>query len=70
MATEKEIRKRASYQRFGKIYDKMEGKTLPEQMYIIFELLDAYNAFGSQTNASAAIQSIEQLIKDKSNETK
>lgn len=51
-------------------YNDLKDKTTAEIMLIVFLLLDERSAFGSQKNSNAAKQSIEQLIKDKSNETK
>lgn len=65
MATEKEIRKRVSYQRFEKVYESIKDAPIDKQMFIIFNLLESYSAFGSQSASDYASESLDLLLKDK-----
>lgn len=65
MATEKEIRKRASYKKFETLYDSIKDKPIETQLTVIYNLLDSYSAFGSQSAATYSKESLDLLLKDK-----
>lgn len=60
-----QVRKRESYKRFEKLYDTMSSATIEDKLWTIYNLLESYKAFGSQSGSDYCKQSITLLINDK-----
>ena len=65
MSDVKKIRKRNSYKSFLELYEWLRTKPEPKAILVkIYNLLDSYHAFSSETNSISAQESVNQVIQD------
>ena len=65
MSDIEKIRKRNSYKSFLELYEWLRTKPEPKAILVkIYNLLDSYHAFSSETNSISAQESVNQVIQD------
>ena len=65
MSTEKQIKTRKSYQFYKKVFQLANENQPEELMKYIHTYMEQGNKHGSQSNANWAMESIDQVLKEK-----